>query len=86
MEWLGSPIVYLEQSTVADHLRQLSASYYSPTASAYHYLHMAQGNYRDYLKGEHVWIKKYFYVLRPIFAVNWIDSAWGLCQQNSMHW
>jgi len=78
MEWLGSPVVYLEQSTAASQLRQLAALYYSPTASAYHYLHMAQGNYRDYLKGERVWIKKYFYVLRPILAVNWIERRLGV--------
>jgi predicted nucleotidyltransferase len=32
---------------------------------------MALGNYRKYLKGNVVWIKKYFYVLRPILAMNW---------------
>jgi len=78
MEWLGSPIVYLEQSTVAAQLRKLASTYYSPVACAYHYLHMAQGNFRDYLKGERVWIKKYFYVLRPLLAVNWIERGWGV--------
>ena len=39
---------------------------------------MAQGNYREYLKGEVVWIKKYFYVLRPILAMNWIERGWGV--------
>ena len=42
------------------------------------YLHMAQGNYRDYLKGPTVWIKKYFYVLRPILAINWIERGMGV--------
>ncbi len=78
MEWLGSPIVYLEQSTVAVQLRKLASAYYSPAACAYHYLHMAQGNFRDYLKGERVWIKKYFYVLRPLLAVNWIERGLGV--------
>jgi len=78
LEWLGSPIVYLEQSTVTAQLRKLAAVYYSPTAAAYHYLHMAEGNFREYLKGERVWIKKYFYVLRPLFAVNWIERGFGV--------
>jgi len=39
---------------------------------------MAQGNYRQYLKADRVWIKKYFYVLRPILAVNWIVSGLGV--------
>ena len=33
---------------------------------------MAEGNYREYLKGEMVRAKKYFYVLRPILACRWI--------------
>lgn len=33
---------------------------------------MADGNYREYLKGEMVRAKKYFYVLRPILACRWI--------------
>ena len=38
---------------------------------------MAQGNYREYLKGETVWTKKYFYVLRPILACLWIEQNLG---------
>ena len=33
---------------------------------------MAEGNYRDYLKQDMVRLKKYLYVLRPIFACKWI--------------
>jgi predicted nucleotidyltransferase len=43
----------------------------------HHYFHMAEGNYRQYLKGDRVWIKKYFYVLRPILACNWIEQDLG---------
>jgi predicted nucleotidyltransferase len=39
----------------------------------YHYLNMAKGNFRDYLQGEQVKIKKYFYVLRPLLACGWIE-------------
>ena len=59
-------------------MRELLPDYYSPTACLYHYLHMARGNYREYLKGDVVWIKKYFYILRPILAINWIERAWGI--------
>ncbi|REK74295.1 nucleotidyltransferase domain-containing protein [Paenibacillus paeoniae] len=72
MEWLDSPIVYAEACHTAERLRQLSSQAYSPKASIYHYLHMARGNYRTYLQGEVVRIKKYFYVLRPILACEWI--------------
>jgi predicted nucleotidyltransferase len=35
---------------------------------------MAQGNYREYLKGDVVRVKKYFYVLRPLLAIKWIEE------------
>lgn len=78
LEWLGSPIIYLERYSVAARMRQLAAVYYSPTACLYHYLHMARGNFRDYLKGDEVWVKKYFYVLRPILAMKWIEKGLGV--------
>jgi len=78
MEWLGSPIVYLEEFTVAEQMRDLMSRYYSPVACLYHYLHMARGNYRDYLKGPMVWVKKYFYVLRPLLAIKWIEQGLGV--------
>lgn len=33
---------------------------------------MAESNYRNYLKGEVVQLKKYFYVLRPLLATKWV--------------
>ena len=53
-------------------LKKAAERYFSPVSSIYHYLHMAKGNYREYLQGEYVKVKKYFYVLRPILAAKWI--------------
>ena len=78
MEWLGSPIVYLEAYSVAQQMRALAGEYYSPISSSYHYLRMAQSNYRGYLKDSVVWRKKYFYALRPILAVQWIEKGYGV--------
>ncbi|AIQ11243.1 nucleotidyltransferase domain-containing protein [Paenibacillus durus] len=74
LEWLQSPIVYRENHTIADQIRRISPLTFSPRSCIYHYLHMAKGNYRDYLQGEQVEIKKYFYVLRPILACEWIEK------------
>ncbi|MCS7461053.1 nucleotidyltransferase domain-containing protein [Paenibacillus doosanensis] len=73
LEWLQSPIRYAENYSVAERIRSLSPLAFSPKSCAYHYLHMAKRNYRDYLQGERVKIKKYFYVLRPVFACEWIE-------------
>jgi predicted nucleotidyltransferase len=78
LEWLNSPIVYLESTSAAARLRALLGECYSPLACAHHYLHMARGNFREYLSGSEVWVKKYFYVLRPLLAVKWIEAGHGV--------
>jgi len=75
LEWLQSPIIYYESYTIAEQIRSLSPLTFSPKSCLYHYLHMAKRNYRDYLQGEQVKIKKYFYVLRPILACQWIERV-----------
>jgi len=72
LEWLKSPITYLEQGEFRKELRRLETTYFSDKACILHYLHMARGNYRDYLKQETARTKKYFYVLRPLLACEWI--------------
>ena len=78
LEWLQSPIIYKQTSTFVDRLRGLIATYYSPISCMYHYLHMAEHNFRKFLKEENVWTKKYFYVLRPVLACNWIERGHGV--------
>ena len=36
---------------------------------------MAEGNYREYLQRDLVRVKKYFYVLRPVLACDWIRQT-----------
>ena len=72
-EWLKSPIVYRKDSHFHGIMEKLARVYFSPISSTYHYLHMARGNYRQYLQEEAIKIKKYFYVLRPIMACMWIE-------------
>lgn len=74
LEWLRSPLVYAEAFSATQQLRELSAQFFSTRACLYHYLHMAEGNYREYLCGDSVRLKKYFYVLRPVLACRWIEA------------
>ena len=75
LEWLRSPIVYLQQFSTADRLRELTKEYFNPKSCLYHYLQMAEGNFREYLQKDIVRVKKYFYVLRPILACDWIKQT-----------
>ena len=70
-EWFSSPIVYKE-TAFADKFRGIMQDFFSSKRSLYHYISMAEGNYREYLKGGMVRAKKYFYVLRPVLACRWI--------------
>jgi len=77
LEWLQSPIVYREETPVAARLRALMDTCYAPRAAMHHYLHMAKGNARAYLKDDDVRVKKYFYILRPLLAIRWIEADRG---------
>ena len=70
-EWMSSPIVY-RQTGFIDRLQPILDDYFSCKSGLWHYLSMAESNYRAYLKGDMVRAKKYFYVMRPILACKWI--------------
>lgn len=70
-EWNSSPIIY----RTTNEWQQISTvinRFFVAKSGLYHYLSTAKSNYREYLKGETVRLKKYFYVLRPLLACKWI--------------
>ena len=71
-QWLFSPIVYLEKTSLAQTLRDLSQEFYNFTSAAYYYRSMAKRNFREYLRADVVPYKKYLYVVRPLMAARWI--------------
>lgn len=77
-EWLDSPVVYREDSTLCAPLRELAQQFFSERKGRWHYLSMAKKNFRGYLQGDHVRLKKYLYVLRPLLAAQWIDAGHGM--------
>jgi uncharacterized protein len=73
VEWIQSPIVYVERGEFAARVRALLPDVYSCVSGFYHYRSMSKTNFRGYLQSELVKLKKYFYVLRPLLAVRWIE-------------
>lgn len=71
-EWFASPIVYREDEDFCGRFRPLMTEYFSPKNGLCHYLSMAKRNYRTFLCGDTIKLKKYFYVLRPMLACKWI--------------
>lgn len=72
LEWLRSEMVYDEKYSFVHLLRKLESEVFAQKSMIHHYLNMAENNYREFLNGTEVKIKKYFYVLRPIMACKWI--------------
>lgn len=70
-EWMGSPICYC-RTGFEERFRPLLKEYFSPRKMLLHYRSIAERHIRDYLQGETVQPKKYFYALRPILACGWI--------------
>lgn len=74
VEWLHSSIVYRDEGIFAESARNMLASSYSINKGIYHYRSMAKTNYRGYLRKPRVPLKKYFYVLRPLLSILWMEK------------
>lgn len=73
VEWIQSPIRYIERGGFGDGARTLLPQVYSVESGMYHYRSMAKTNYRGYLRADRVPLKKYFYALRPLLSVLWLE-------------
>lgn len=70
-EWNASPIVY-KTTGIWKNISNIVNDYFVRKSGLYHYLNMAKSNYRKYLQGATVRLKKYLYAIRPILACKWI--------------
>lgn len=78
IEWLNSPVVYRADGGFLQAIRDAARQTHQPERSFHHYVHMARKNYREYLRGDTVRLKKYLYVLRPLLATLWIEQGRGV--------
>ena len=74
VEWIQSPMTYLNSGAFREKAKEILPDIYSVEKGIYHYRSMAKTNYRGYLRDEMVPLKKYFYVLRPLFAIHWLEK------------
>lgn len=78
IEWFDSPVVYQADPLFVADMRAAIERVHLLERTHYHYLHMARKNYREYLQGETVRLKKYLYVLRPLLACLWVSEGKGV--------
>ena len=74
-EWLGSPLVYMENAKFKAELSTLIPQFFNPIAAIHHYRSMAEGAFKDHFVDGQIKIKKLFYVLRPLLACRWIEAT-----------
>lgn len=78
IEWLDSPVVYRADESFLSAMRSAARETHRAERSFHHYVNMARKNYREYLRGETVRLKKYLYVLRPLLATLWVEQGRGV--------
>lgn len=78
LEWLQSPIVYKEELSTVSEIRRLAGMYFSLRNCAFHYYNLATSQKKVYFGKDVINLKKYFYILRPIFALEWIEKDLGM--------
>lgn len=77
LEWLRSPIVYIEHSKLVRQMRGIGHEFFAPRASVYHYIGWAERILQRYFKPSKLSAKRYFYVIRPILCCRWIQTIGG---------
>ncbi|RSK27512.1 nucleotidyltransferase domain-containing protein [Bacillus sp. HMF5848] len=74
LEQLHSSIVYYHKYSTINKMNMLEKNVFSPITCIHHYLNMASGNYRDFLKSEIPVTKKLINVIRPLLAAKWVEA------------
>ncbi|WP_242963323.1 nucleotidyltransferase domain-containing protein [Lachnoclostridium sp. An14] len=72
-EWANSPVVYRTTEGWKE-VFQAAEPYFSMKTAVYHYYGTAKNTYLQELQEEQVRYKKYFYALRPLLAVRYMET------------
>lgn len=74
LEWFSSPIVYINKGNFKNYLDNILTNYFLKTRVMHHYFHLAFNKFEESLKEDKVKIKTFFYILRPLFCLMWIEK------------
>ncbi|MDR1489191.1 MAG: nucleotidyltransferase domain-containing protein [Desulfovibrio sp.] len=77
LEWLSSPLVYREAGPLATLLRNAAPSCTSPVRTWHHYRSLMKKSRARYWEKK-ASVKAWFYLLRPLFAMRWIELGKGV--------
>ena len=72
-EWMRSPVVYMEEPGFSNEIRALIDQIDERPAASHHHLSLLRSNYQRQIENhETIKLKKYFYCLRPAYALHWM--------------
>ncbi|MFV2056704.1 MAG: nucleotidyltransferase domain-containing protein [Thiohalomonadales bacterium] len=75
IEWLSSPIVYMEELTAINNMKMMIKPSFHAVTACHHYFSMAKRKFDDIQSGDEVKLKFYFYSLRAtLCALHIIDT------------
>lgn len=75
IEWLHSPIQYINDGLFRELCKEYLEEHFDKRSSLYHYRSSALQNFNQFIfNKDTVNLKKYLYVLRPIFATMWLNK------------
>lgn len=74
IEWLHSPIVYIDRDGFREEWQQLSREVLHPSKLRHHYMGLAVQISRKKLTEESPSAKSYLYVMRALLAARWIEK------------
>ena len=79
LEWMNSPITYIDPSKPITHLKAIGEVEFDPTALCYHYWSLGRKNASRFLENkDFVSLKKTLYVLRAFIATEWVEYSKSL--------
>ena len=73
IEWANSPIVY-RKAEEWDALKEAAMHYFSEKSALCHYYGTANSTLQNFLSGDTIRYKKYFYALRPLLCCRWVEK------------
>ena len=74
LEWLSSGVVYTKDERFWQTLWRVGRAFFNPVAVSWHYLSMARNKLAEIELADCAKIKKYFYVMRPLACVRFIET------------
>ncbi len=78
LEWLSSPIIYINYRDFLIEFKNIAVNFFSPSTCMHHYRNIAQQFYHDIEDNKAINLKKFFYLIRSILAFIWIEKGHGI--------